>query len=511
MPQILPRLGASLQRCTLRQRILLLFSGLAGAALLALLLSLYFGYVKHQNPWALDALIVGGILAGCAILTLIVGIWLLFDEHVAKPLERLAGELRARTHASVNADLTDMQARHLGDLAPAATALMRHLNEARNELAEAIARETTREVIEKERLIALVSDLPVGVLVCTPEHRLVLYNGRAMAMLGASDSTADAAPRLDRSIFDYLEEASVRQAYHGLRGHRDIDAELPLVCGLRNGGRCFRAGMRLLGERLALHDDRPRGYVLTLHSLEPAATAAADARPPTPGAPDLAPRTLVYDFGLLERHRHARIQHTPLDALTYVVFDTETTGLLPGSGDEIVQLAAVRIVNGRRVAAEKLDTLVNPGRAIPPSSTRIHGITDDMVADAPSVEQAVRRFHAFAHEAVLVAHNANFDMAFLRRHEARTGLHFDHPVLDTVLLSAAVFGDAENHSLDALTARLDVRLPGAARHTAIGDATATADALLKLLPALQAKGVTTFGDLEAESRRHNGLLKRAGA
>lgn len=518
MPQTLPRLTASLQRFTLRQRILLLFAGLAGGALLALLLSLYFGYVKHKNPWALDALIVAGVLAGCAILTLIVGMWLLFDEHVAKPLERLAGELRARSHADISADLEDMEARHLGDLAPAATALMRHLNEARNELAEAVARETTRHVTEKERLSALLSDLPVGMLIGTSDHRLVFYNGQAQAMLGDADgmvpptgaltaagttaggnngteSNAAGPLCLGRPVFDYLEDAGLLDAHQALRQQGDPAAELPLTCIARGTGKRFQASMRLLGERPYGPGGPALGYVLTL----------------TSGLAPAAPRIVAYDFDLLSHHLHTEISDTPLHGLTYVVFDTETTGLLPGSGDEIVQLAAVRIINGRRVEAEVLNTLVKPGRPIPPSSTRIHGISDAMVADAPNIEQAARRFHQFAQGAVLVAHNAGFDMAFLQRDEARIGLRFDHPVLDTVLLSALVFGDAENHGLDALTRRLGIRLAPTARHTAIGDATATAEALLKLLPALQARGLLTFGDLEAECRRHRRLLKRSAA
>jgi DNA polymerase III subunit epsilon len=218
-------------------------------------------------------------------------------------------------------------------------------------------------------------------------------------------------------------------------------------------------------------------------------------------------RKVVYDFDLLSPARSDRLADAALDRLTYVVFDSETTGLNPQGGDELVQLAAVRIVNGRRVEGEVFDTLVNPGRSIPATSTAVHGITDAMVADAPPVPDVVRSFHKFAEGAVLIAHNAPFDMEFLRRMEAPLGLRFDMPVLDTVLLSAVVYGQHEVHCLDALTHRLGITIPEEARHTAIGDTIATADAFLKLVPALNGRGFRTFGEVLAEVRKHGRLLK----
>jgi DNA polymerase III subunit epsilon len=219
-------------------------------------------------------------------------------------------------------------------------------------------------------------------------------------------------------------------------------------------------------------------------------------------------RQVVYDFDLLSKARSAAVADTRLEDLTVVVFDTETTGLSPAS-DEMVQIAAVRIVNGRRVEGEVFDTLVDPGRAIPPHSTDVHGITDQMVRGAPAVAEAARAFHGFARGAVLVAHNAPFDLEFLRRTERATGLAFDHPVLDTVLMSAVVYGQLDEHTLDALAARLGIVIPESARHTAIGDTIATADAFLKLVPMLRAKGLVTFGDVLTEMRRHGRLLKDA--
>jgi len=200
---------------------------------------------------------------------------------------------------------------------------------------------------------------------------------------------------------------------------------------------------------------------------------------------------------------------TPLDDLTYVVFDSETTGLFPERGDEIVQIAAVRIVNGRRVPGETLDMLVNPRRPIPRASSAIHGVTDDMVVDAASVQEAVERFHTFARDAVIVAHNAPFDMSFLWRREVELGIRFANPILDTVLMSAAVFGLAENHTLDDLVNRLGVELPQNQRHTAMGDTLATAEVFLRLKRVLQARGIERLSDLLAEAKRYDKLLQDA--
>ena len=104
---------------------------------------------------------------------------------------------------------------------------------------------------------------------------------------------------------------------------------------------------------------------------------------------------------------------------------------------------------------------------------------------------------------MLVAHNAAFDLAMLQKCGAAT---FDHPVLDTVLLSAVLFGNEAEHTLDAIAARLDVEIPEEARHTALGDAVATAEVLRLMLPMLRARGFTTFGQVVAAMRRHTGLV-----
>jgi DNA polymerase-3 subunit epsilon len=280
-----------------------------------------------------------------------------------------------------------------------------------------------------------------------------------------------------------------------------LDAWLAQPLGAATGDLTARTVLQTHGTECWPEAGAPGRQAVTL----PIRQARRAVRRPAP-----IKRQVVYDFDLLSKARNAAVADTRLEDLTFVVFDTETTGLSPAT-DEIVQIAAVRIVNGRRVEGEVFDTLVDPGRAIPPGSTEVHGITDQMVRGAPSVPQAAAAFHDFARGAVLVAHNAPFDLEFLRRTERATGRAFDHPVLDTVLISAVVYGQLDEHTLDALCARLGIVIPESARHTAIGDTIATAEAFLKLMPMLRAKGLATFGDVLAEMRRHGRLLKDANA
>ena len=191
-----------------------------------------------------------------------------------------------------------------------------------------------------------------------------------------------------------------------------------------------------------------------------------------------------------------------------MVFDTETTGLLPSQGDEIVQIAALRVVGGRLLEAERLEMLVDPGRSIPAASTRVHGITQAMVAGAPGIAEASRQLHDFARGAVLVAHNAPFDMAFFHKHADAIGRRFDNPVLDTVLLSAVLFGLTEEHRLDALCVRLGVILPEEQRHTAMGDALATGRVFVKMLGMLSAQGFDSFGQVHDEMKKQMRLYRR---
>lgn len=225
--------------------------------------------------------------------------------------------------------------------------------------------------------------------------------------------------------------------------------------------------------------------------------APSSARAPSRGAGAEQPE--FYDFDLFLPRRAVEPQATltaPLSGLEYVVFDTETTGLEPAQGDEIVSLSAVRVRGGRVAGADTFHAVVNPGRPIPPESTRFHGLDDAAVAGAPTLEAVLPQFRTYVGSAVLVAHNAAFDKKFLDLAAARYRLPaLENPVLDTLFLSYGLHRDFEGHGLDSIAARLGVEIQG--RHTSLGDARATAEVLVKLLPLLEARGVTTLADAKA--------------
>lgn len=230
--------------------------------------------------------------------------------------------------------------------------------------------------------------------------------------------------------------------------------------------------------------------------------AARALQPIERARPGLDSRPVYYDFDLFHQPGQTpELDETPLTELSCTVFDTETTGLAPSDGDEIIAIGAVRIVNGRLLRQECFDRLVRPQRSVRRESQRIHGISNEMLADQPGIADVLPMFKRFVEETVLVAHNAAFDMRFLQLAEPRTGITFTQPVLDTLMLSALVHPghpDAE-HRLELIAARLGV--PVAGRHTALGDALVTGEVFLKLVPLLAERGIHTLRQAREASQK----------
>jgi DNA polymerase-3 subunit epsilon len=211
-------------------------------------------------------------------------------------------------------------------------------------------------------------------------------------------------------------------------------------------------------------------------------------------------RPEYYDFDLFERAEPTReLAERSLAELAYTVFDTETTGLDPAGGDEIIQIGATRIVGGKLRRQECFEQLVDPGRSIGDASIAVHGIRPEMLVGQPTLDAVLPAFHAFARDTVLVAHNAAFDLRFLQLKEAATGVVFDQPLLDTLLLSELVHPQQASHGLEAIAERFGVAVLG--RHTALGDAIVTAEVFVKLIPLLAERGIRTLGEALDAARR----------
>jgi DNA polymerase-3 subunit epsilon len=286
--------------------------------------------------------------------------------------------------------------------------------------------------------------------------------------------------------------------------------EAPVAVGPGAHLRAREIVQRHAGEAWAFSDGSGSGLRATL----PAAAPGPSGAPPGPrfvgaglrsgadGGPR-PPRPGFYDFSILaeaERRVGADLRDAPLDALTFVVLDIETTGLRPEE-DRLVSLAAVRVRGGVVREGEAFDALVNPGRPIPAASTHFHGVTTAMVAEAPPPAVVLPAFLAWASGGVLAGHEVWFDLACLAAEARRLGLPApaaSGAVLDTRLLSAAVHGAESSHDLDAVAGRLGIPLEG--RHSALGDALITARILARLLPLLERRGVRTLGQALAAAR-----------
>ncbi|MGI9437097.1 MAG: exonuclease domain-containing protein [Geminicoccaceae bacterium] len=690
------------ERFGLRLRFFLFFAliGLGSVAIIAVAMGLASRRIGGE---ALPHLVLFGGTAAFAITGLCLWVWAKFDDNVAKPIVRLSRDLHATTHGGAKPELDEQSARYLGFLAPAAQEIADALSKARSDVDQAVNDATGEVRRQTKRFEALLRDMEQGILICTLDHRVLLYNRHALEILHIAGDLG-----LGRSLFEIvtpqpfqhaLERLTTRfdedrNPHHGeglcvstlcerpggrqntrqtIQGRMslflDVEGSAPVgyvatfsdatreiedyarrdalltaaTVDLRRPAtsllaaaeiladgqnldrdarwtlqrilvdeatslaaklqqleaessklaagpfpmsdvssttlfRCVRdrgAGAELLaiGEPFWLYGDsltlvalldclirkvtdeigesRPLTFeavresgrvylevswkgqvvenavldrwldepvdgdrggisgldILDRHKAElwctPTKDGGAKLRLPLMPAREhrddhevlrqhLLARPEFYDFDLIGRMDPTAIDDAPLKELAYVVFDTETTGLEPSAGDEIISIAGIRVLNGRVLSGETFDQLVNPGRNVPAASTKIHGITSAMVEAAPMIDEVLPRFRKFVGDAVLVAHNAAFDMKFLTLKQDACGVRFDSPVLDTVLLAAHIHGAEDSLTLDALAERYGIALEDRDRHTALGDSIATAEVLTRLTDLLDAAGISTL-------------------
>lgn len=182
---------------------------------------------------------------------------------------------------------------------------------------------------------------------------------------------------------------------------------------------------------------------------------------------------------------------------TFIVFDIETTGL-SREKDKITEIGAVKIEKGQ--ITDKFSTFVNPQIPISEEITKLTGITNDMVKDAPDISVVLPQFMDFCKDYVIVAHNAGFDVGFIRHNTKVLGMKpFDNTVLDTLELARTLLPDLKKHKLDIVAEAVGVSLEG--HHRAVNDAQATAEIFIKFIDMMKDKDVYTLEDINVLSSR----------
>ena len=189
---------------------------------------------------------------------------------------------------------------------------------------------------------------------------------------------------------------------------------------------------------------------------------------------------------------------------SFVVFDTETTGLNTQM-DKLIEISAVRVENGK--ITEAFDTFVDPAMPIPAKVVELTGINDGMVAGAPDPDTALKQFLEFAGDRVLVAHNAHgFDIPILQAAARRAGVEFRNPYIDSLPMAQALYPGLGNYKLDTVNKYLE--LPKFNHHRAGDDAAALAAIFCKMLEDLAAKDIRRVEDVNTGLGGNKEVLKK---
>ncbi|MDD3172924.1 MAG: PolC-type DNA polymerase III [Herbinix sp.] len=189
-----------------------------------------------------------------------------------------------------------------------------------------------------------------------------------------------------------------------------------------------------------------------------------------------------------------------------VVFDIETTGFSQNN-DKIIEIGAVKVISGQIV--DKYSTFINPEIPIPYEIEQLTSIKDDMVIDAPKIEEVLPQFLAFCEGCCLVAHNASFDVGFINKNAERMGIKIDFAVIDTVGLSRILLPELNRYKLNLVAKALNVSLQN--HHRAVDDAGATAEIYLKLSVMLKEREITKINEIDKLGRLSTEAIRKLPA
>ncbi|MCR4740900.1 MAG: PolC-type DNA polymerase III [Lachnospiraceae bacterium] len=196
--------------------------------------------------------------------------------------------------------------------------------------------------------------------------------------------------------------------------------------------------------------------------------------------------------------------HTIMDAS--VVFDIETTGLSPEK-DAIIEIGAVKLINGE--ISERFSEFVNPLRHIPGRITGLTGITDEMVAEADTITEVLPRFLDFCADAVLVAHNAEFDLSFIKENAARLGIDYKPAYIDTMKLAMVLLPELHRFRLNNVAKALKVPFEEDKHHRAVYDAEGTAEIHLRFIKKLAAANISSLTEINRLAGESDDLIKKS--
>lgn len=410
---------------------------------------------------------LGAAVLGAAVIVAVIALWhgiSLVNGHF-RELERLRGAA-----VTLAGDPNAVLPRRRPDEGSA------EVERLHGALADLVARQAEERAAPDDRLTAVLASIEEAMVVITDQGQVSLVNHYAKVLLGAE------RVRCGTSVFAALEREGVIAAMvEAQAAGRPCDAVLRDVEG------------RALPAKVASLEAHGGAVLSFAHDL-------AEYRP-----------ELEHALELHDRPSAAGVvtEATPLTELPLVVMDTETTGLDPAC-DRVVSIGAVRLHGSRMFRGAAFDRLVHPGVPIPPRSTAVHGITDEMVVDARGFAEVYAQLTPLIDGTILVGHNIPFDLAMLRRECRLAGMEWaEPPFLDTLRLAAALDGDLPDLNLESLAGHFGVDIHG--RHTALGDSLVTAEIYLRMLPRLHDAGVRSFGEALAFSARARHVVARQKA
>lgn len=441
-------------------------------------------------------------------------IWQLFDRHVAEALQALARQMQTALYADTDMLQDTEPFKYLSPVTDAANDILKAHHTLQVKLKADLDKPDQTLSDKADQLACVIQCMDVGVLVLNKHLQILLYNEQVSHVLGTAQLIGLARPAYSLFKGKQLETQVSLLSSSG----KDNLERLSMSLQSSADGKALRAKLR----RISGNDQQPIGYVLLIDEAEkkpdalnpreleqsvssvllqtnhPDMRSSLDDDKSTPIPPNPS-TTEFYDFELFKRKPGPDILNQQLSENDYTVFDTETTGLKPSEGDEIISIAAIRIVNGRVLQREIFNEFVNPGRKVPARSTVFHGITDEMLEGKPDIESVLPSFAEFVGDSILIAHNAAFDMKFLQMKQDSSNVTIKNAVLDTVLLSAWLHDHTHKHTLDDLAARYNLNIPD--RHTALGDSIVTAHIFCRMIEQLAARKVYTVAEaLEISSK-----------